>query len=303
MYTSLKLGTSLCAISLLFYLFILIYYLRWCSSLILLSGDIKTNPDPTSSSGQCFSICHWNLNSLATHNFAKLSLLTAYNLVHSFDIICLSETYLNSETPPSNTRLEFPGYNLFRSDHLSNNKRGGVCVYYISTLPLIILNISSLDECINFEVSIANKICHFIHLYRSPSQKQDKFQEFKSNLEINLDVLSANNPFLTVMIGDFNAKSSNWYLNDVTSFEGSQIEFLASQFAMSQVINEPTHILDNSKPCIDLIFSPQPNMIMGSGVHPSLRSNCHYQIIFAKFDLKIFYPPPYKRTVWQILII
>ena len=201
-YAKLRLGRSRLAISSLFYVFILIYYLRWCSSLILLSGDIETNPGPTPSSGQCFSICHWNLNSITAHNFAKLSLLTAYNLVHSFDIICLSETYLNSETPPNDTRLELPGYNLFRSDHPSNNKRGGVCVYYKSTLPLRILNISNLDECINFEVSIANKICRFIHLYRSPSQKQDEFQEFKSNLEINLDALSANNPFLTVMIAD-----------------------------------------------------------------------------------------------------
>ena len=191
----------------------------------------------------------------------------AYNLVHSFDIICLSGTYLNSETPHYDTRMELPGYNLFRSNHTSNNKRG-VCIYYKSTLPLRILKISNLNECINFDVSAANKICRFIQLYRSPSQKKDKFQEFKSNLEMNLDALSTNNPFLTVMIGDFNAKSSNWYLNDITSFEGSQIEFLASQFAMSQVINEPTHILDNSKSCIDLIFTSQPNMIMDSGVHP-----------------------------------
>ena len=233
------LGRFRCALSSLFYLFILIYYLRWCSSLILLNGDIKPNPGPTPSSGQCFSIYHWNLNSIATHNFAKLSLLTAWNLVHSFDI-CLSETYLNSETPPNDTHLELPGYNLFRYDHPSNNKRGGVCLLQID--PLRILNISNLDECINFEVSVANKICCFIHLYRSPSQKQDEFQEFKSNLEMNLDALSANNPFLTVMIGDFNAKSSNWYLNDIISFGGSQIEFLASQYAMSQVVNEPTHI-------------------------------------------------------------
>ena len=115
---------------------------------------------------------------------------------------------------------------------------------------------------------------------------------------MNLDALSAKNPFLTVMIGDFNAKSSSWYLNDVTSFEVSQIEFLASQFAMSQVINEPTHILDNSKSCIDLIFTSQPNMIMDSGVHPSLHSNCH-QMIYGKFDFKVFYPSPYKRTVWH----
>ena len=59
---------------------------------------------------------------------------------------------------------------------------------------------------------------------------------------MNLDALPTNNPFLTVMIGDFNTKSRNWYLNDTASFDVSKIEFLASQFAVSQAINEPTHI-------------------------------------------------------------
>ena len=68
---------------------------------------------------------------------------------------------------------------------------------------------------------------------------------------------------------------------------------------LSRGINEPTHILDNLKSCRDLIFTPQPNMIMDSGVDPSLHFNCHYQIIYAKFDLKVFYPPPYERTVWH----
>ena len=105
------LSRRLCrAISSLFFVFILIYYLRGCNSLILLSGDIKTNPGPTPSSWQCFSICHWNLSSNAAHNLAKLSLLTAYNLVLSFDIICLSDTYLNFITPPNDTHLELPRY-------------------------------------------------------------------------------------------------------------------------------------------------------------------------------------------------
>ena len=37
---------------------------------------------------------------------------------------------------------------------------------------------------------------------------------------------------------------------------------------------------------------------MESGIHSSLHSNCHHQIVFAKFNLSIFYPPPYERTVW-----
>ena len=80
-YAKLRLGTPRHAISLLLYVFVLIYYLLWCSSLIFLSGDIKTNPGTISSFKQCFSICHWNLNSITAHNYVKLSLLTAYNLV------------------------------------------------------------------------------------------------------------------------------------------------------------------------------------------------------------------------------
>ena len=48
-----------------------------------------------------------------------------------------------------------------------------------------------------------------------------------------------------------------------------------------QVINEPTHILENFSFCIDLIITSQPNLITESGVHPSLHPNCH-QVIYAK---------------------
>ena len=37
---------------------------------------------------------------------------------------------------------------------------------------------------------------------------------------------------------------------------------------------------------------------MKSGIHSSLHSNCHHQIVFAKFNLPNFYPPPYERTLW-----
>ena len=57
---------------------------------------------------------------------------------------------------------------------------------------------------------------------------------------MDLIALSTNNPFITNMIGDFNAKSTNRFLNDITSFEGSKTELLASQFAMAQVIKTPT---------------------------------------------------------------
>ena len=38
---------------------------------------------------------------------------------------------------------------------------------------------------------------------------------------------------------------------------------------------------------------------MESGVHSSLHPNCHHQITYAKFNLKIYYPPPYEREIWH----
>ena len=40
-------------------------------------------------------------------------------------------------------------------------------------------------------------------------------------------------------------------------------------------------------------------MVIESGIHSSLHSSCHHQIVFAKFNLKICYPPPYSREVWH----
>ena len=67
---------------------------------------------------------------------------------------------------------------------------------------------------------------------------------------------------------------------------------------MHQVIKEPTHISDTSYSCIDLIFTSPPNLRIESGVHLSLHSNCHHQIIFAKCNLEVVCPPPYVREVW-----
>lgn len=65
----------------------------WCTyplnHVITLNGDVETNSGLKPSSKQSFLVCYWNLNSISAHNYSKISLLTAYNLVHSFYIFCL----------------------------------------------------------------------------------------------------------------------------------------------------------------------------------------------------------------------
>ena len=49
---------------------------------------------------------------------------------------------------------------------------------------------------------IGDKVCNFISLYRSTNQSLDEFETFADNLELNLDTIVLNNPFLIVLIGD-----------------------------------------------------------------------------------------------------
>ena len=68
---------------------------------------------------------------------------------------------------------------------------------------------------------------------------------------------------------------------------------------ITQLLKEHTHISDNYKSCIDLTFTSQPILVVDVGIHPSLHENCYHQIIYSKFDSRIFYPLPYGRTVWH----
>ena len=70
-----------------------------------------------------------------------------------------------------------------------------------------------------------------------------------------------------LLIGDFNAKSSNWSSNDATTAEGAQLDYFTSLYGMKQVI--------------------------------LLHEKCHHQIIYSKLNLRIEYPAPYIRKIWD----
>ena len=149
----------------------------------------------------------------------------------------------------------------------SNAKHGGLCLYYKCLLPMKVIDVSYLRECINFEVKINGKTCNFVSLFSSRSQTKNEFENLIENLELNLEHIAKNSPFLILLLGDFYARMQGWYQKDITTFKGCKINIATSQFSLSQII-EPTHILSNSASCINLIFTSQSNLVMHSGIHP-----------------------------------
>ena len=161
------------------------FYTICCMILLLLicAGDIELNPGPRkNNTSYNFSFCLWNLNSIAAHNFSKLSLLEAYKVQHKFDMMCLSETFLDSSIPTDDERLNMTGYKLIRADNPSDSKKGGEGIYYNESLAVPQFEVKNLNECRIFEVSIKNKREYVVSLYRSPSQTQDEFDIFFDKL-------------------------------------------------------------------------------------------------------------------------
>ena len=218
-----------------------------------MSGDVETNPEP-----ETLDFCTWNLNSIYAHDSLRVSLLEAYNSVCNYDLIGIVESHLDKSI--DETRLALNGYTLTKANYPQNVKMGGVGLYIKDSLsspnrPDLV----TLHECIVYEIQVNNKKYFFSVIYRCPSQGPEDFETFTANFELALAKMQAGNPFITddaIITDDFH-----------------------------QLISEPTHLMGDSKSCIDLIFIDQHNLVIDSGVHPSLHEQCHHQIVFGKLSV------------------
>ena len=157
----------------------------------------------------------------------------------------------------------------------------------------------TLPECVVCEIQLNKKKYFSVVIYRSPSQNQNEFDNFTINFELLLSKLHAENPFCVIITGDFNCRSTQWWENDIENNEGRLFESITSDLGLHQLISEPMHLMGNSKSYIDLMFTDQPNLVIESGVHPSLHEHCHYQIIYGKLSVSSIALPPYTRRIWH----
>ena len=69
-----------------------------------------------------------------------------------------------------------------------------------------------------------------------------------------------NNPFLTVILGDLNAKLSFWYNNDELHMKDPKLMVQPPNLDYHKF----TQIIGYSSLCLDLIFTTQANIVMES---------------------------------------
>ena len=112
---------------------LIVFLLFFIQNLLSCCGDFEENPGLIP-----LTFCHWNLNKLPAHDSTKISLPQMYMTHHSYDIICLTETFLNSSIQSDDDRITIDEYNLIKSDHPSDSKNGGSCIYYKEQVSLIL---------------------------------------------------------------------------------------------------------------------------------------------------------------------
>ena len=104
---------------------------------------------------------------------------------------------------------------------------------------------------------------------------------------------------MIVVLGDFNAETKRWYPLGKIPDEGTGTDGITSEFGLEQLIHEPTQFIGGKSPGTYLRFNSQSNLGMESGLISSLHQNCHHQIVFARFNLKVVFSLPYKRGFWH----
>ena len=139
------------------------------ATLLLAAGDISPNPSWTylSINGAGLNISHLNIQSLPKH----LDELKIFLQDNPFDVLCLSETWLNETW--TDTELCIDDYNIIRMD------RAGAAIYYNSKFMARQRHniFSSGFDSVWLELSFPKKSKILISsVYRPPNSDFDKFK-------------------------------------------------------------------------------------------------------------------------------
>lgn len=142
-------------------------------------------------------IAHLNIRSLPKH-LDEFKILMADN---PFDVMCLSETWLNSTW--SDTELHIDGYNIIRRDCDDSQRGGGSAIYYSTKFMARQRSDLSIQdiETVWLELTLPNRkktlICS---LYKPPNAD---FDAFKACLD-NVLEQSASEGVETLILDDLN---------------------------------------------------------------------------------------------------
>ena len=96
----------------------------------------------------------------------------------------------------------------FRSDKGLNTRNGGVCLYFKESLPIKERrDLEIIPETIVAEIELIRKKIFIVLSYCHPNISIGEFNEYLNSLEKNYESIRKENSYVSILCGDFNAKS------------------------------------------------------------------------------------------------
>jgi exonuclease III len=261
------------------------------SILILLSGDIQSNPGPISSHSR-LNMCTLNIRSLTNplHYTALADLAESNNI----DIFALTETWINPNTTSAQLFDSIPhGFTLISnprpvSSSCTSSVVGGGTAFLIRE-PFTLISSPEVTFK-SFEMSIVTlKLPHsklsLFNIYRPPSSSSVKsrdstsFSQFLDDFQTLISFISTS-PHDFLITGDFNI-----HVDDLTDSNALQFISLLDLANLTQHVSFPTHRLSHT---LDLVITPTDSILCPVVSLCPISPSDHFPILYT---LNIARPP------------
>lgn len=237
-------------------------------------GDVSlTNRNFKTRAPGNVSVAHLNIRSINTGFDEFVNYINDYD----FDIVAVTETWLNSEIPV--TRYAIPGYKFVRQDRC-HRRGGGVGIYVKYNLKFSLINFdidTSNFECVFIQYEINKKKILVASVYREPNSN---FEIFLSQFE---DLLSRCVPSYdhVIFMGDINVDLSK----DTTS--KNNFRLVLDSFNLKQIINTPTRVNLNTGTAslIDVIITSDNLDIVGFDSLPVSGNITDHNLVYSIINL------------------
>lgn len=252
------------------------FYFIWIHLLLILSGDVETNPGPVELK-HSLSVLHTNIRSIRNKlNYIKDEFL-------DYDILCFTETHLDANISTDESLLIHNYDSPYRKDR--TNHGGGLLVYINSNL--VHERVNELeqfwDECIWFKIKQKSNM-YLIGLFYSPkTSDRNFFERLNQNLEKAME-LTKN----VIVLGDLNEDlllANNYNLKNVMLVN-----------SMQNIINEPTR----GRALLDAILVNFDQIVLDCGILTIPSEISDHNATFIEVPFKYNVRHIFKRKVCRV---
>ena len=221
------------------------------------SSEVRITERPTPGVASGLRILHLNTRSL--RNISHLSQRRELNNRENFDIITVSETWLNTTITSAEIKLD--GYKLFRLDRL--HKGGaGVCVYVCSELKSKVLKNFSFSSDRNFHqlwLSVQVKKSKAIVLCVAYRPDDTPLSFFEDTLKsVYIQALKMNKSI--IILGDLNCNGLDSTCREYVALNG-----FVREMNLQQLIKQPTRITATTESLLDIILVSDASSVLRCG--------------------------------------